>query len=205
MFDQKYLNTLIGRLELNGKGSAELFEKVAEFDDGDDIYYQTTKVYEHTEKGFNYKYRYVLRFLNIHFDCFGLNEDADQEPEYCAYVYLVLMPESIRDDIKQEICKYQEVRPEDLQCINIARYGCVSNLLFTEDVLGKTENNNYCKYEEIPQSLELFSRAIECIDPHKELYLNVHWEARELTGLEIVKDVSGHEIIVYGFEIKRRG
>jgi hypothetical protein len=146
-----------------------VFEEIWNTDE--DWVYQT-KIYEHEEDGFNFKYRYL-----IHAQAFGESfeddENFDQEHDIGVGLYLVLTPDSMDPEKLFEIaqCYGMEDNLDQVRCFEIQDYGEGVFLGGTEGMI-RGEAWEGISYEEIPKMVNLISNCIDAIDGMRGFWLD---------------------------------
>ena len=185
MFDFKSLRTMMGTATPCGIDTKlNLFENI--YDTGEDVVFQTTKIYEHVEEGLNFKYRYLIKVTNV-------NDDPINDAKFGAYVYLVLMPDSFNEITRTNICEFCGVEYEKLECVDIIEYGCGVLMAWTNGMLVNDAETNFFDYEEVSKLVNLVSNVVEHIDMMRGFCLDAPYNALGDTGWDTIKDIKIEE------------
>jgi hypothetical protein len=186
MFDFKSLRTMIGTTTPCGIDiNLNLFENI--YDTGEDVVFQTTKVYEHIEEGLNFKYRYLIKVTRVNDDF--TNDDPINSDIFGAYVYLVLMPDSLNELTRTNICEFCGIEYDKLECADIIEYGCGVLVAWTNGMLVTDAETNFFDYEEVSRLVNLVSNVVEHIDMMRGFCLDAPYNALGNTGWDTIKDI----------------
>ena len=163
------------------------------YNDDGMLYLVSKKEYEHDEHGeddINFKYKYVIRAMDI------ANLSGDEEAPIAIELLLVPSPESLCEDTRESV--KDSMGNEDIDYYDVSEYG-ISVRMADEYLEGIEEDKyNLDDIEAVRDMVEAITATYESMDRMRGFYLDRSWNRIGTTGWDTLRNaVLGEELFKF--------
>lgn len=163
------------------------------YNDDGMLYLVSRKEYEHDEHGeddINFKYKYVIRVMDI------ANLSGDEEAPIAIELLLVPSPDSLCEEIRESV-KYS-MGNEGIDYYDVSEYG-ISVRMADEYLEGIEEDKyNLDEIEAVRERIEAITAIYEVVDSMRGFHLDRSWNMIGTTGWDTLRNaVLGEELFKF--------
>lgn len=158
------------------------------YNDDGMLYLVSKKEYEHGEHGeddLNFKYKYVIRVMDI------ANFSGDEEAPIAIELLLVPSPESLCEEVRESV--KDSTGNEEIDYYDVSEYGI--SVRMGDDYIEGIEGDRYYldEIEAVREKIEAVVAVYEAVDSMRGFYLDRAWNMVGTTGWDTLNNAIKNE------------